>query len=122
MANSPTSSPWSCDDGKGAITDIVRGADFLDSTPRQIYLQRLLGSPNAALSAHSRGAERARRKLSKQTGARRCDASRWKAALSFLGQPPAEDLAAAVRNWDPRLSPQHAPGSQHGKERREHQH
>jgi glutamyl-Q tRNA(Asp) synthetase len=31
------------DDAEQDITDIVRGADLLDSTPRQIHLQRLLG-------------------------------------------------------------------------------
>lgn len=93
------------DDANCAITDIVRGADLLDSTPRQIYLQRLLGRPTprylhipAALDARGE-------KLSKQTRAAPIDASRWKAALEFLGQPPAENLAAAVRNWDPALIP-----------------
>jgi len=93
------------DDADAGITDIVRGADLLDSTPRQIYLQRLLGyqTPRylhipAALDARGE-------KLSKQTGAAAIDASHWKAALHFLGQPPAEDLGAAVRNWNPALIP-----------------
>jgi glutamyl-Q tRNA(Asp) synthetase len=33
------------DDGAQGVTHIVRGADLLDNTPRQIYLQRLLGLP-----------------------------------------------------------------------------
>jgi glutamyl-Q tRNA(Asp) synthetase len=33
------------DDAAQGMTDIVRGEDLLDSTPRQIYLQRLLGLP-----------------------------------------------------------------------------
>lgn len=33
------------DDARQGVTDIVRGADLIDSTPRQIHLQRLLGLP-----------------------------------------------------------------------------
>jgi glutamyl-Q tRNA(Asp) synthetase len=61
------------DDGAQHITDIVRGADLLDSTPRQIYLQRLLGLPqprylHVPVVVNERG-----EKLSKQTGAQAFD-------------------------------------------------
>jgi glutamyl-Q tRNA(Asp) synthetase len=57
------------DDAEQGVTDIVRGADLLDSTPRQIYLQRLLGVPTPRYLhvpvVRNAGGE----KLSKQTGA-----------------------------------------------------
>lgn len=57
------------DDAEQGVTDIVRGADLLDSTPRQIYLQRLLGLP-APRYLHLPVLRNAQgEKLSKQTGA-----------------------------------------------------
>lgn len=35
----------SCDDGAMGVTQVVRGRDLLSSTPRQIFLLRLLGYP-----------------------------------------------------------------------------
>ena len=57
------------DDAAQGVTDVVRGADLLDSTPRQIYLQRLLGLPtprylHVPVLRNAQG-----EKLSKQTGA-----------------------------------------------------
>jgi glutamyl-Q tRNA(Asp) synthetase len=75
------------DDAAQGVTDIVRGADLLDSTPRQIYLQRLLGAPtprylHVPVVRNTNG-----EKLSKQTG-----------ALAVLpgGHADAEEAAVAA--------------------------
>lgn len=57
------------DDADQGVTDVVRGADLLDSTPRQIFLQRLLHVPtprylHVPVVRNANG-----EKLSKQTGA-----------------------------------------------------
>jgi glutamyl-Q tRNA(Asp) synthetase len=61
------------DDAEQRVTDVVRGADLLDNTPRQIWLQRALGLPtprylHVPVVTDARG-----RKLSKQTGAHALD-------------------------------------------------
>jgi glutamyl-Q tRNA(Asp) synthetase len=102
------------DDADLGVTDVVRGADLLDSTPRQIALQRALGVPTPRY-LHVPVATRGGEKLSKQTLAPAVDPAAGgealRAALSFLGQalpppaPPAEILAAAIRGWDPSRIP-----------------
>ena len=87
------------DDAEQGITDVVRGADLLDSTPRQIHLQRLLGLPTPRY-AHLPVAVNARgEKLSKQTLAPAVDRDRVTAALiealRFLGQEPPSQLERA---------------------------
>ena len=57
------------DDAEQGVTDVVRGADLLDSTPRQIYLQRLLGYPTPRYLHVPVIRNAAGEKLSKQTGA-----------------------------------------------------
>jgi len=97
------------DDAAQGVTDVVRGADLLDSTARQIHLQRLLGLPtprylHVPMALDARG-----EKLSKQTGAAALDPERpveaLAAALRFLGQPETGELSEALRNWDPALIP-----------------
>lgn len=99
------------DDAAQAITDVVRGADLLWSTPRQVALQRRLGyaTPrylHVPIATNERG-----EKLSKQTLAPALDPRRaeeaLRAALAFLRQPPAhgdrvaEILARATASWNP---------------------
>jgi glutamyl-Q tRNA(Asp) synthetase len=57
------------DDAEQGVTDVVRGADLLDSTPRQIYLQRLLAVPTPRYLHVPVVRNALGEKLSKQTGA-----------------------------------------------------
>jgi len=57
------------DDAEQGVTDVVRGADLLESTPRQIYLQRLLGVTTPRYLHVPVVRNSAGEKLSKQTGA-----------------------------------------------------
>lgn len=57
------------DDAAAGITDIVRGTDLLDNTPRQIWLQRCLGLPSPRTLHVPLVRNAAGEKLSKQTGA-----------------------------------------------------
>ena len=84
------------DDAQQGITDIIRGADLLDSTPRQIYLQQLLGYPTPSyahlpLAVNARGI-----KLSKKAGAAAININNpvpeLFASLQFLGQQPPDAL------------------------------
>lgn len=100
------------DDGELGMTDIVRGADLLESSARQIYVLTLLGLPvpqymHLPIAVNSQG-----EKLSKQTFAEAVDPSKrgrvLVPALRFLGQAPPEGLSGAgthevwswaIANW-----------------------
>ena len=93
------------DDAAQGITDVVRGADLLESTPRQIYLQRLLGFTTPRYLHVPVAIDASGDKLSKHTGAQPIDRSDLRRALRFLGQPPSETLEEALGAWDPALIP-----------------
>ncbi|MGB5853741.1 MAG: tRNA glutamyl-Q(34) synthetase GluQRS [Oceanisphaera sp.] len=94
------------DDAQAGITEVVRGADLLEPTGRQIAVYQLLKSPIPNW-LHLPLASRAGLKLSKQNHAPALDVNHpskalWQ-ALNFLGQqPPAQLLRADVAeqlNW-----------------------
>ncbi len=97
------------DDAAQGITHIVRGADLLDSTPWQTWLQKLLEYPIPSYRHVPLARNAAGEKLSKQTGATALDPARAPAllrdALRFLGQTepsgdtPREILESAARHW-----------------------
>jgi len=101
------------DDAWQQVTDIVRGADLLDSTPRQIHLQRLLDLPSPRYCHLPVVLDDTGRKLSKQTRDTAVSAAPaaavLSAALEFLGhsppagirrESPAVLLAWALEAWE----------------------
>jgi glutamyl-Q tRNA(Asp) synthetase len=100
------------DDDAQGITHVVRGADLLYSTPRQIYLQRLLGLKTPTYMHLPVAVNGQGEKLSKQTLAQPVEKSHAVSTLFdtlvFLRQnPPAElkagtveqTLSWAIANW-----------------------
>lgn len=87
------------DDVSQGVTEIVRGADLLDSTPRQIYLQNLLNYATPEYVHLPVANTRQGRKISKQNHAPGIDPQQGPAvlfrALQFLGQQPDPALATA---------------------------
>jgi glutamyl-Q tRNA(Asp) synthetase len=100
------------DDALQGVTDVVRGADLLDSTPRQVYLQHLLGLPTPRYLHVPVVRTDAGEKLSKQTGAGSIAPAGEVAAVEallaaahFLGLPMqrAQSIAgfwaSAIEDW-----------------------
>ena len=82
------------DDADQGVTHIVRGTDLLESTGRQIYLQRLLGLPTPSYMHVPVVLNESGEKLSKQTGAQALDLAHpldeLLRAARFLGLPIAD--------------------------------
>jgi glutamyl-Q tRNA(Asp) synthetase len=100
------------DDAAQAITDVVRGADLVDSTPRQILLQELLDLPRLRYAHLPLALDAEGRKLSKQERAIAVEPDNplpaLRAALAFLGQAATSErtvaatLDSALAAFDPR--------------------
>ncbi len=96
-----------CDDAAQGISHIVRGSDLLDCTPRQRYLQQLLGYPQPCYAHIPVMVNAQGQKLSKQTFATALDPSHpgraLHRALQVLGQQPPCELqrlpAAEILSW-----------------------
>ena len=101
------------DDEFQNITHVVRGWDLLDSTPRQIYLQRVLNYQEMSYIHIPIIVDGKGQKLSKQTFAPSIETDRASEAiykaLIFLGQVPPVEIAIerpesqlqwAIANWD----------------------
>jgi len=91
------------DDAEQGITHVVRGADLIASTPRQILLQRLLGLPTPSYLHVPVAIDPSGAKLSKQTGAAPlADDGPLPALLAawrFLDQPLLPPLAGVDDFW-----------------------
>jgi glutamyl-Q tRNA(Asp) synthetase len=87
------------DDAAQGVTHVVRGADLLDNTPRQIYLQQLFGLPRPVYAHVPVLTEADDSKLAKSRRSVRLDSGEVLPQLlgvfSMLGLAPPEGLAAA---------------------------
>lgn len=91
------------DDAELGVTEVVRGADLLASTPRQIYLQNLLGLPNSTYLHLPAALNAAGKKLSKQTSAPALNPHHplpeLCRAMAFLSHPVPDDVGALDEFW-----------------------
>lgn len=110
------------DDADQRITDVVRGADLLDSTPRQIFLQHALGLPVPRHAHLPLVVDAAGRKLSKSEAALPVDPASplpaLQAAWRALGQDEAQiatarDSGSLLRLARAGFDPARIPRAQH---------
>ncbi len=85
------------DDALQDITEVVRGSDLLDSSPRQIYLQQLLAYTTPVYCHLPLAVDAGGNKISKSEGAAKVDIKNREklicSVLEFLGQTPPADLS-----------------------------
>lgn len=97
------------DDAHQRITDVVRGADLLLSTPRQVYLQQALGFPAPRYAHLPVAVDAAGRKLSKSEDAAPVVGdpllTRLLDAWRFLAQRPFPEIPADVGEFWSRALP-----------------
>lgn len=103
------------DDDYQGVTEVVRGADLLDSTARQIHLQHCLGLATPKYVHHPIAMHEKGHKLSKRHGSDPVGnfpaADAVTLALKFLGQspPPEAELGTlwswAIKHWQLALVP-----------------
>jgi len=91
------------DDAWQEITEVVRGADLLDSTPRQVYLQQHLGLPTPAYAHFPVVLDENGKKLGKRTMADPVAGTdgftSLAASLRFLGHFPPDDISELDQLW-----------------------
>ncbi len=91
------------DDSLQGVTHVVRGEDLLFNTPRQIFLQRLLGYQTPVYLHVPLARNRSGEKLSKQTRARALATDNVLPALhetwAFLGQTPVGPVQSIAAFW-----------------------